>query len=157
MYLNLLPLNHLLLFQLFQKLKVFQVLFFFIFQVFQKLLDVERLPFHPLPPTYAPVIVDTKAINIQHIDPYIFASQMAMIQQTAGFAAQCSNKLETVSVKDDEWISRWKCQWCCKDGIHTPTIRRGPLGNRTVCNSCGIFYENNAYLPDDRYNLYSKK
>ena len=39
-----------------------------------------------------------------------------------------------------EFRKNWRCSWCLLSGKFTPTLRKGPLGTKTLCNACGIWY-----------------
>jgi hypothetical protein len=54
-----------------------------------------------------------------------------------------------------EFRKNWKCSWCLMSGRFTPTLRRGPLGTRTVCNACGIWYAKYNNMPEDRYREFA--
>ncbi|KAJ3410469.1 SWI SNF, matrix associated, actin dependent regulator of chromatin, sub b, member 1 [Chytridiales sp. JEL 0842] len=54
-----------------------------------------------------------------------------------------------------EFRKNWKCSWCLMSGKFTPTLRRGPLGTRTVCNACGIWYAKYQNMPEDRYREFA--
>lgn len=49
-----------------------------------------------------------------------------------------------------EFKKNWKCSWCSLSGLYTPTLRRGPLGNRVsyIINNIYryILYDNNLNL-----------
>jgi hypothetical protein len=46
-----------------------------------------------------------------------------------------------------------KCRWCFCPGNQTPALRKGPLGPKTLCNACGVYFNRNSHLPPNRYLL----
>ncbi|KAJ3200055.1 hypothetical protein HK099_002830, partial [Clydaea vesicula] len=46
--------------------------------------------------------------------------------------------------------SNFKCTHCNCSGKFTPALRKGPLGPRTLCNACGVYYNRNGSLPAHR-------
>ncbi|KAL3895311.1 MAG: hypothetical protein SGCHY_004778 [Lobulomycetales sp.] len=47
----------------------------------------------------------------------------------------------------------WKCKWCFCPGHQTPALRKGPLGPKTLCNACGVYFNRNGHLPTNRHQL----
>ncbi|EPZ32321.1 SNF5/SMARCB1/INI1 domain-containing protein [Rozella allomycis CSF55] len=41
----------------------------------------------------------------------------------------------------------WRCKHCLCTLEQTPLLRFGPYGEKTLCNSCGLFYKNHYSLP----------
>jgi hypothetical protein len=69
-----------------------------------------------------------------------------------GFGASARVFNEDGSVDVGEFRMKWKCAWCLLSGKFTPTLRRGPMGSKTLCNSCGIWYGKHGNLPKERYH-----
>ncbi|KAJ3083032.1 Chromatin structure remodeling complex protein sfh1 [Quaeritorhiza haematococci] len=59
-----------------------------------------------------------------------------------------------VSKQGSEARKAWRCRWCFCSGHHTPALRRGPLGSKTLCNACGMSYNRNGFLPRERYRYH---
>lgn len=63
---------------------------------------------------------------------------------------------------EDSWAStddrnNWKCSHCLCKGKQTNLPRKGPLGPKTLCNSCGLFFKTRGVLPGHRMNLFFEK
>ncbi|KAJ3363091.1 Snf5- protein 1 [Kappamyces sp. JEL0680] len=110
------------------------------------------------PTTHAPIYIDNPPPLVD-VDPTIFAQQVAMLR-TSALAAHRSSRASSPSpfhsMGSPPSASAWRCSWCLIQGQYTPTIRRGPLGLRTVCQACGIVYEKKGILPFDRYKANPK-
>ncbi|KAL7746782.1 Chromatin structure remodeling complex protein sfh1 [Sorochytrium milnesiophthora] len=52
-------------------------------------------------------------------------------------------------------LEAWHCDWCKLDGSRTLNLRKGPRGQKTLCNACGIRYCVDNKLPDARKDLFS--
>ncbi|KAI3661001.1 hypothetical protein MP638_004777 [Amoeboaphelidium occidentale] len=61
------------------------------------------------------------------------------------------------SVPVSEERKKWACLWCFLSGKYTPTLRKGPTGARTLCNSCGIWYGKHNSLPLSRFQEHLAK
>ena len=48
---------------------------------------------------------------------------------------------------------RWLCTHCYVRGTSTPFVRRGPQGNKALCQWCGVYYAKYGVLPEHRYRL----
>lgn len=68
-----------------------------------------------------------------------------------GFGASANRFNESGSLDLGEFRAKWRCAWCLLSGKFTPTLRKGPMGSRTLCNACGIWYGKHGNLPADRY------
>ncbi|KAJ3051257.1 hypothetical protein HK097_007755 [Rhizophlyctis rosea] len=68
-----------------------------------------------------------------------------------GFGASANLFNADGSVDVGEFRRNWRCSWCCLSGKYTPTLRKGPLGPKSVCNACGIWYSKHGVLPEERY------
>ncbi|KAJ3102242.1 Chromatin structure remodeling complex protein sfh1 [Phlyctochytrium planicorne] len=60
---------------------------------------------------------------------------------------------------DDAWASPeeravWRCIHCLCSGKQTSMPMNGPTGPRTLCHSCGMFFQNKEILPDHRKELF---
>ena len=53
--------------------------------------------------------------------------------------------------------SRWRCSHCAIPGPNTPFARRGPKGNKTLCNACGIYFARHGRLPDHRFQMFAQQ
>ena len=69
-----------------------------------------------------------------------------------GFGASANRFNEDGSLDVGEFRAKWRCAWCLLSGKFTPTLRRGPMGSKTLCNACGIWYGKHGSLPKDRYH-----
>jgi hypothetical protein len=69
-----------------------------------------------------------------------------------GFGASGHIFNKDLKANVNEFKKNWKCSWCSLSGLYTPTLRKGPLGNRTLCNACGLWYAKHKTLPQDRYH-----
>ncbi|KAG0345798.1 Chromatin structure remodeling complex protein sfh1 [Podila humilis] len=49
----------------------------------------------------------------------------------------------------------WKCQQCGLGAFSTVMLRTGPAGERTLCNTCGLYWSVHNTLPQDRKDLFS--
>ncbi|EEB09039.2 RSC complex subunit Sfh1 [Schizosaccharomyces japonicus yFS275] len=79
---------------------------------------------------------------------------------SGGAAAASNTALPSSSVSDaqtllDQERARWRCQWCNVPGTGTFCVRRGPKGNKSLCNACGVAYAKNGKLPYWRSGLYT--
>ncbi|ORX78009.1 SNF5-domain-containing protein [Anaeromyces robustus] len=72
------------------------------------------------------------------------------IHRGFGASGRIYNKDLKANITD--FKKNWKCSWCSLSGLYTPTLRKGPLGNRTLCNACGLWYAKHKTLPQDRYH-----
>ncbi|KAI9203395.1 uncharacterized protein BJ171DRAFT_623613, partial [Polychytrium aggregatum] len=68
-----------------------------------------------------------------------------------GFGASANMFNADGSIDVGEFRLVWRCSWCLLSGRYTPTLRKGPLGSKTLCNACGIWYSKHGSLPQDRY------
>ncbi|KAJ3218343.1 hypothetical protein HK099_005097 [Clydaea vesicula] len=57
-----------------------------------------------------------------------------------GFGASARVFNNDGSLDVGEFRKNWRCSWCLLSGKFTPTLRKGPLGSKTLCNACGIWY-----------------
>jgi chromatin structure-remodeling complex subunit SFH1 len=48
----------------------------------------------------------------------------------------------------------WRCQHCGMDARGTVLVRRGPYGPKTLCNSCGLAWQDKGMLPEHRKDKY---
>ncbi|KAJ3041970.1 SWI/SNF chromatin-remodeling complex subunit [Rhizophlyctis rosea] len=39
----------------------------------------------------------------------------------------------------------WRCENCGRTAQQTPLLRKGPLGEKTLCNACGLYWLKNSY------------
>ena len=98
-----------------------------------------------------PIYIDSHPPDHLNIDPIILAQQLVMLREnTANLKLDISHPFSPTSFQTSKQ-SEWRCTWCLVQQIYTPTIRRGPLGPRTVCQPCGICYERASILPRERY------
>ncbi|EPX72043.1 RSC complex subunit Sfh1 [Schizosaccharomyces octosporus yFS286] len=80
---------------------------------------------------------------------------------TGSMVAQAATtNLPSASVSDaqtllDQERPRWKCRWCNVLGTGTFCVRRGPEGNKSLCNACGVAYARTGQLPYWRKGLYT--
>ncbi|KAL2313854.1 Chromatin structure-remodeling complex subunit sfh1 [Schizosaccharomyces pombe] len=68
--------------------------------------------------------------------------------------------LPSASVSDAQTLleqerPRWRCRWCNVLGTGTFCVRRGPEGNKSLCNACGVAYAKTGQLPYWRKSLYT--
>ncbi|CAO3567869.1 unnamed protein product [Mortierella alpina] len=49
----------------------------------------------------------------------------------------------------------WQCQQCGLGANSTIMLRSGPGGEKTLCNTCGIYWSINGALPQDRKGLFA--
>lgn len=68
-----------------------------------------------------------------------------------GFGASANMFNADGNIDVGEFRQIWRCSWCLLSGRYTPTLRKGPLGSKTLCNACGIWYSKHGSLPQDRY------
>ncbi|KAI8816217.1 uncharacterized protein EV422DRAFT_298851 [Fimicolochytrium jonesii] len=68
-----------------------------------------------------------------------------------GFGASARQYNFDGSANVSEFRLKWRCRWCLCSGKYTPALRKGPLGAKTLCNACGMWYNRHGYLPKDRY------
>ncbi|KAJ3185394.1 Chromatin structure remodeling complex protein sfh1 [Geranomyces variabilis] len=68
-----------------------------------------------------------------------------------GFGASARQYNCDGSATVSEFRMKWRCRWCLCSGKYTPALRKGPLGAKTLCNACGMWYNRHGYLPKDRY------
>ncbi|KAI9102538.1 hypothetical protein DFS34DRAFT_397850 [Phlyctochytrium arcticum] len=68
-----------------------------------------------------------------------------------GFGASARQYNLDGSASVSEYRRNWRCRWCLCSGKFTPALRKGPLGAKTLCNACGMWYNRHGYLPKDRY------
>lgn len=68
-----------------------------------------------------------------------------------GFGASAQRFNADGSLQVGEFREKWRCSWCLLSGKFTPTLRKGPMGSKTLCNACGIWYGKHGSLPADRY------
>lgn len=68
-----------------------------------------------------------------------------------GFGASAKVFNEEGDFEMSEWRKNWRCSWCLLSGKFTPTLRKGPLGGKTLCNSCGIWYGKHKTMPKERF------
>ncbi|KAI8910719.1 hypothetical protein DFJ77DRAFT_470824 [Powellomyces hirtus] len=68
-----------------------------------------------------------------------------------GFGASARQYNCDGSASVSEFRLKWRCRWCLCSGKYTPALRKGPLGAKTLCNACGMWYNRHGYLPKDRY------
>lgn len=80
----------------------------------------------------------------------INAPPVPKIHRGFGASGHIYNKDLKANITD--FKKNWKCSWCSLSGLYTPTLRRGPLGHRTLCNACGLWYAKHKTLPQDRYH-----
>ena len=69
-----------------------------------------------------------------------------------GFGASANRFNEAGELNVGEFRETWRCSWCLLSGKFTPTLRKGPNGSKTLCNSCGIWYGKHGSLPKERYH-----
>ena len=51
----------------------------------------------------------------------------------------------------------WQCQQCGLGASSTIMLRSGPGGEKTLCNTCGIYWSIHGALPQDRKDLFAVK
>ncbi|KAJ3222249.1 Snf5- protein 1 [Clydaea vesicula] len=73
------------------------------------------------------------------------------VKKHRGFGASAKMFNEDCSMDFSESRKNWKCDWCLLSGVFTPTLRKGPLGAKTLCNACGIWFVKRGSLPPERY------
>ncbi|RKP13835.1 hypothetical protein BJ684DRAFT_19707 [Piptocephalis cylindrospora] len=49
----------------------------------------------------------------------------------------------------------FRCVHCGIGGTETPLARRGPDGNMSLCNACGLFWKAHGVLPEHRTNMFN--
>lgn len=69
-----------------------------------------------------------------------------------GFGASAHKFNSDGAMEVGDFRLKWRCGWCLLSGKYTPTLRRGPMGSKTLCNACGIWYSKHGSLPKDRYH-----
>ncbi|TPX69760.1 hypothetical protein SpCBS45565_g02193 [Spizellomyces sp. 'palustris'] len=84
-------------------------------------------------------------------DPPPQADRVAPPQNHRGFGASARQYNMDGSAYVSEFRRTWRCRWCLCSGQYTPALRKGPLGAKTLCNACGMWYNRHGYLPKDRY------
>ncbi|KAJ3123534.1 Snf5- protein 1 [Nowakowskiella sp. JEL0407] len=85
------------------------------------------------------------------------SESVSPIKKHRGFGASAVPFNYDGSVDVGEFRQKWRCGWCCLSGAFTPTLRKGPLGSKTLCNACGIWYSKHGSLPEDRYHEHAEK
>ena len=102
-----------------------------------------------------PIYIDNPPPSQTNIDPVILAQQIAMFQENSkllNFNTTRSGSGSGLSgLGVSTCSSEWRCTWCMVQQIYTPTIRRGPLGGKSLCQACGIWFERGGVLPFERY------
>ncbi|KAJ3005019.1 Chromatin structure remodeling complex protein sfh1 [Thoreauomyces humboldtii] len=68
-----------------------------------------------------------------------------------GFGASARQYNCDGSASVSEFRLKWRCRWCLCSGKYTPALRKGPLGAKTLCNACGMWYNRHGFLPQERY------
>ncbi|KAI8835565.1 hypothetical protein BC829DRAFT_61296 [Chytridium lagenaria] len=66
-----------------------------------------------------------------------------------GFGASANVYNQDGSIDVGEFRRKWHCSWCLLSGKYTPTLRKGPLGSKTLCNACGIWFGKHGTLPEE--------
>lgn len=89
---------------------------------------------------YAPIIIESEATDFTGFD----RGQLHRLAE---------NDLAQRSVFP---LLHWRCGWCYVDGSRTPAWRRGPMGENTLCDLCGIFAESGK-LDERRYKLHEEQ
>ncbi|KNC96773.1 uncharacterized protein SPPG_07980 [Spizellomyces punctatus DAOM BR117] len=84
-------------------------------------------------------------------DPPPQADRVPPPQNHRGFGASARQYNMDGSAYVSEFRRTWRCRWCLCSGQYTPALRKGPLGAKTLCNACGMWYNRHGYLPKDRY------
>jgi hypothetical protein len=74
------------------------------------------------------------------------------VKKHRGFGASAQMYNADNSIDVGEFRTHWRCSWCLLSGKYTPTLRRGPLGGKSLCNACGIWYAKNGTLPESRFH-----
>lgn len=101
-----------------------------------------------------PIYIDHPPPSNLTINPTTIAQQLAMLQENAALL-KIDIAIPPPSSSPTGFHpskpSEWRCTWCFVQQIYTPTIRRGPLGPRTVCQPCGIWYSKSGVLPIERW------
>ncbi|KAJ3175363.1 Snf5- protein 1 [Irineochytrium annulatum] len=82
------------------------------------------------------------------------SGEVAVKKIHRGFGASANVFNEDDSIDVGEYRRNWKCTWCLMSGKRTPTLRRGPLGSKTLCNACGIWYGKHKSMPDERFQYH---
>ncbi|KAI9207254.1 uncharacterized protein BJ171DRAFT_293984 [Polychytrium aggregatum] len=67
-----------------------------------------------------------------------------------GASARPYNHDQKYEISEDR--KRWRCLWCLLSGAYTPARRKGPLGSKTLCNACGMWFARRGYLPPERFH-----
>ncbi|TPX33070.1 hypothetical protein SmJEL517_g03898 [Synchytrium microbalum] len=84
--------------------------------------------------------------------PTKFDADGAPLKKHRGFGASAQMFNADGSIEVGEFRKNWKCSWCFLSGKFTPTLRKGPLGSKTLCNACGIWFSKHGSLPQERYH-----
>ncbi len=61
---------------------------------------------------------------------------------------------------------RWRCEWCKVSGTGTWAVREGPNGpkvnrllsyanDETLCNACGVYWQEEGEMPEYRVNMHA--
>jgi hypothetical protein len=98
-----------------------------------------------------PIFIDNPAPTKTNIDHVILAQQLAMLRENAYALKIDITRPPSSPTFHTSKPTEWRCTWCLVQQIYTPTIRRGPLGPRSVCQPCGIWFEKGGVLPNERY------
>ncbi|KAI7831351.1 hypothetical protein BC939DRAFT_183848 [Gamsiella multidivaricata] len=58
------------------------------------------------------------------------------------------------TVMNMEPYEGWQCQQCGLAAFSTVVLRSGPAGEKTLCNTCGLYWSVYGTLPEDRKDLF---
>ncbi|KAJ3321860.1 SWI/SNF chromatin-remodeling complex subunit [Blyttiomyces sp. JEL0837] len=79
-----------------------------------------------------------------------------LVKKHRGFGASANVFNSDGSIDVGEFRRNWNCSWCLMSGKHTPTLRKGPLGSKTLCNACGIWFGKHGTMPQERFREYAE-